>query len=593
MLSDDAAIEAAAALHRAGRLAEAAAAYGEILRRTSDHADALHLSGVIAAQQGRFGEAVASMAQAVAIAPQAAAYRANLLKALSRLDERQWGGPLATAADALLDVNRPQAAARLYRAVSALHPEIAAVWYNGAVACRDSGQPAAAERGFARAGCLAFLPRAHVERGALALARGDADAALQSFLTATSGGPDDIDAWRGAANAAKSLGDQARARRLYRAATVVAPADVLSWFNGAVVCADLHLFDQAVTAGRRAATLAPDFADARYNLAHCLLMLGRLAEGWREFEHRFQAGIRVEAYDRPRWQGEDPAGKTVLLQAEQGHGDTLQFIRYAPLLAARGARVLVECPPPLQRLMAAVRGVSAVFSPGAATGFDLTCPMMSLPWAFNTTLADIPADIPYLADRFPGDERFDRFFDDDDDGALRVGLAWSGDPRPGDLRLFRANQRRSIPLADFTPLFDAAPDVRFYSLQLGAARGQAHNPPFDQLLTDPMEEVEDFADTASIIRRLDLVITVDTSVAHLVGGVGKPVWVLSRYDGCWRWLMDRDDSPWYRDCRVFRQQRFGEWGPPIKAAAAALRKVAVQATGRKLADQAAGERGRK
>lgn len=573
MLNDDAAIEAAAALHRAGRLQQAAAAYGEILRRTPDHADALHLSGVIAAQQGRFGDAVASMAQAAAIAPQAAAYRANLLKALFRLDAQGWGRALATAADALLDVNRPQAAARLYRAVSTLHPEIAALWYNGAVAYRDSGQAAAAERGFDRAGRSAFLPRAHVERGALALARGDAAAALQSFLTAARGAPDDADAWRGAANAVKTSGDQARALRLYRVAAAVAPADVLSWFNAAVACADLRLFDQAVTAGRRAATLAPDFADARYNLAHCLLMLGRLAEGWREFEHRFQAGIRVEPYDRPRWRGEDPAGKTVLLQAEQGHGDTLQFIRYAPLLAARGARVLVECPPALQRLMAAVRGVCGVFSPGAATGFDLTCPMMSLPWAFNTTMADIPADIPYLADRFPGDERFDRFFDDDG-GALRVGLAWSGDPRPDDVRLFRANQRRSIPLADFAPLFEAAPGVRFYSLQLGAAREQAQTPPFDQLLIDPMEEVEDFADTASIVRRLDLVITVDTSVAHLAGGVGKPVWVLSRYDGCWRWLADRDDSPWYRDCRVFRQQSFGDWGPPVRAVAAALQDFA-------------------
>jgi hypothetical protein len=271
----------------------------------------------------------------------------------------------------------------------------------------------------------------------------------------------------------------------------------------------------------------------------------------------------------------DLAGQTVLLTHEAGYGDTLQFCRYVPLLAARGARIALAVPVALQRLLAAQGwGIEMVPAGAAWPHHDWHCPMMSLPRAFGTTLAAVPAASPYLAAdpalvatwaaRLPGGP------------GLRVGLVWAGQARPWLPGFSTVDRRRSTSLAQFAP-FAAVAGARFISLQAGASASEARNPPPGLALHDPMPEVADFADTAAIIANLDLVVSVDTSVTHLAGALGKPVFLLDRYDNCWRWMSGRDDSPWYPTLRIFRQARIGDWAPVMQQVAAALTEFAASA----------------
>ncbi|WP_306703531.1 tetratricopeptide repeat-containing glycosyltransferase family protein [Azospirillum isscasi] len=330
--------------------------------------------------------------------------------------------------------------------------------------------------------------------------------------------------------------------------------------------------DEAVAAGREAIRLAPADAETHLALAVALLASGQFREGWEEFEWRWetrQLDPVHRSFAQPEWTGaEDVAGRTVLLYAEQGLGDTLQFVRYAPLLAARGARVLVGCSPALVRLMERADGVSAAIAWGGdLPPFDLHIPMMSLPRAFATDLGSIPAPVPYLhAD--PADVALwrDRL---PEDGRLRVGLVWAGSPRTVRGVASPIDRRRSLPLAALAPLADV-PGVRFVSLQMGPGAAQLAEAPAGMDIADPMAGVRDFADTAALAETLDLVITVDTSVCHLAGGLGRPVWTLSRADACWRWLGNREDSPWYPTMRVFGQDRSGDWSGVVARLRAAL-----------------------
>jgi hypothetical protein len=279
--------------------------------------------------------------------------------------------------------------------------------------------------------------------------------------------------------------------------------------------------------------------------------------------------MHARRFARPPWLGaEELTGKTVLLHAEQGFGDTLQFCRYAALVAARGARVVLRVTRPLAGLLATLDGGTEVISDGdSVPAFDLHCPLMSLPLAFGTTLETIPPPARLLPPADHVAEWRRRL------AALagpRVGLCWAGDPRRNDPTARATDRRRSITLAHYGPLGGIA-GPSFVSLQKGEAAAQTAAPPGGLLVHDWTDELDDFADTAALIEALDLVITVDTAVAHLAGTLGKPVWILSRCDGCWRWLTDRDDSPWYPSARLFRQPAPGDWDAVISRVVAALR----------------------
>ena len=328
--------------------------------------------------------------------------------------------------------------------------------------------------------------------------------------------------------------------------------------------------EEAILAYRRAVDLAPDMPEYRFNLALALLANGRLKEGFQEYEWR----RRIDKYRRdvpaPEWDGEPLRGRTIVLHAEQGFGDALQFARYAPLVAAKGGRVILWVHRALVRLLATVPGVTAaVASQPPHSAFDVHAPLMSLPHLFGTELDTVPGDVPYI-------------FPDPDAAAaweerlaglpgLKIGLVWAGNPRLHDRDAAEIDRHRSLRLEQFAPLA-AISGVTFVSLQKGDSTGQAKAPPAGLRLVDWMDEVTDFADTAALVANLDLVISVDTSVVHLAGAMGKPVWILSRFDGCWRWLENRDDSPWYPTARLFRQPAPGQWEPVLIKVADALRK---------------------
>jgi hypothetical protein len=303
---------------------------------------------------------------------------------------------------------------------------------------------------------------------------------------------------------------------------------------------------EALAVHDRAVAAAPDDAEIRYSRAAALLAAGDFAAGWPEHEWRWRRRLWRDRGFGAAWRGEDIAGRTILLHAEQGLGDTLQFVRYAPMVAALGARVVLEVQAPLVRLMRGLAGVARVVARGdALPAFDVHCPLLSLPLAFGTVPETVPAAIPYLfADAVAlWDSRLPA-------GGKRVGLVWAGSPHTDDAGAHLIDRRRSLGLAELAPLWDVG-GVHLVSLQKDCAA-----PPG---LVDLMGQVGDFADTAALVSGLDLVVSVDTSVAHLAGALGRPVWLLSRYDACWRWLCGRDDSPWYPGMRIYQQERPLDW----------------------------------
>jgi tetratricopeptide (TPR) repeat protein len=324
---------------------------------------------------------------------------------------------------------------------------------------------------------------------------------------------------------------------------------------------DLRRFDESLQCLSQALRLSPDFAEAHFNAAQLLLLTGRLGDGWPEFEWRAQLPKAVRRnFVAPAWRGGPTGDRVVLIHAEEGLGDTIQFCRFVPELTEAGHRVVLEVQPPLRRLLSALPGIDAIVAAGEALPpHDLQCPLLSLPLILGCTLETIPARPPYLGAADDAAARWGQRL-----AGLpgrRVGLAWAGN------RDYAIDRRRSITLDRLAPLA-SAPGVAFISLQKGDAAREAA--PAGLALHDWTDELTDMAETAALIASLDLVISVDTAVAHLAGALGKPVWLLNRFDSDWRWLLDREDSPWYPAMRIFRQSRPGDWDAPIMAVRDAL-----------------------
>jgi len=307
---------------------------------------------------------------------------------------------------------------------------------------------------------------------------------------------------------------------------------------------------------RKALSIDPDFAAAHWNLALNLLLQGRYQEGWPEYEWRWRKPDFTSPCrhtDAPLWNGSQLDGSTILLHAEQGFGDAIQFVRYAPLVAACGGDVVLECHPQLVSLFQGVEGVRAVIPFGSPLpSFAFQAPLLSIPRIFGTTLQSIPSRSPYISISDAYRRKWERLTPSSQ--ALRIGVAWAGKKFPDPLRSCR--------LSDIAPLADV-PNLLFYSLQMGEGSEQAVLPPDGMRLVDLTGEIYDFADTAALIEQMDLVISIDTAVAHLAGAIGKPTFLMLPTAPDWRWLLERSDSPWYPTMMIFRQKLPGEWGDAV------------------------------
>jgi hypothetical protein len=359
----------------------------------------------------------------------------------------------------------------------------------------------------------------------------------------------------------------------YRHALDLEPNFATAHNSLGMALAECGQFEEAMACYRTAFAIEPDYATAHLNLAMTLLMTGDFLPGWAEMEWRWKTPQLRDArrsFDTPLWRGEDAAGKTLLIHGEQGYGDHLQFCRYATLAADRGLRVILEVPGALVRVMRPLRGVQRVIAEGdPLPAFDLHCPMLSLPGAFGTTLASIPATVPYLSvpPEFvaPWGAELTKLAP----RRLHVGLVWAGQPRKGSgFAVAAMDALRSIAFERLAPVLDV-PGVAFFSLQ------KDHAAPAGAPVIDLMGNMRDFADTAALVANLDLVISVDTAVAHLAGALGKPVWLLNRHNGCWRWLTGRRDSPWYPAFKLYTQPRRDDWESVVAEMAADLARLAT------------------
>ncbi|MFO6421646.1 tetratricopeptide repeat protein [Hylemonella sp. W303a] len=450
--------------------------------------------------------------------------------------------------------------------------------------CLAAGDLAAAAAAYRAA--LSMDPTQAALHGNLALTldeAGDVQAADHHYRQALALEPEQAQLWINHGVLLLQGKRLCEAEAALRQALALAPDDTSALSNLGVLLAQQYRDEEAETTLRMALHLQPTHRNAAYNLGYLLLRQGRLEEGWLRLEQRDRHGALAERLAKqlpcPRWQGEPLEGRSLLIALEAGHGDMVHFCRYAALAKAAGARrVTVLCHPALVNLFATLDGCDQALpfdqelpdgDTGQAADFDYWVPPLSLPYLFKTRLDSIPAPLPYL---HADPERVARWAPRlaAPPGTLKVGLVWKGNPN------FENDAERSLPgLATLAPL-GQTPGVAFFSLQKGEGEDEAQNPPAGLALTPLGGELKDFADTAAVITHLDLVITVDTAVAHLAGALNQPCWVLLPWHlPDWRWLLDRDDSPWYPGVvRLFRQTSMGDWPSVVARVARALRDKA-------------------
>ncbi len=614
-------VEALAAAQRwqeAGELSRAEQAYRAILRENPGLVEGWYLLGTVLSSLGRLDEAVASYREALRLRPDFPEGHNSLGIALVRQGDRAgaeagfrravalrptFAHALNNLGNVLKELARPAEALACYEQVVRSKPDMAEAHNNlgnllreqgkfneSAAACREAirlrpGYPEAHNNlGGALAGLRKFaeaipcyqealrlrpdMPEALNNLGGALSELGRLEAAADALRRSRRLQPENLDAIKALANVLRELGQVDESVELAREAIRLRPDDPGAHGCLGLTLAELGRPHEAIACHDEALRLDPDRAETRRNRALVWLLMGDYERGWSEFESRWGSKeLPRRSFPRPEWDGSPLNGRTILLHAEQGFGDTLQFIRYAPLVRDRGGRVVVACQRPLLRILASCPGIDELVVQGdLIPAFDVHAPLLSLPRLFGTTVATIPANVPYLAADPDLVERWRRELEPV--AGFKIGIAWSGSAA------YRRDRSRSAPLARFAPLAEL-PGVQLVSLQKGPGRDQLHAvagrwPLLD--LGDRLDEVSGaFMDTAAVIQNLDLVVAVDSAVAHLAGALAAPVWIATSFVPDWRRHLDREDDPWYPTARLFRQTRRGDWDEVFQRIAESVR----------------------
>jgi tetratricopeptide (TPR) repeat protein len=557
------------ALHQQGQLERASLIYEQVLAKQPLHFDALHLSGVIAAQVKNPSLAIELIGKAIQINPiHASAYsnRGNALKALKRVEEAlasydkaiaidpDYAEAYANRGNALKELKRVEEALASYDKAIAIKPDYAEAYSSRGSALKELKRVDEALASYDKA--IAIKPNyaeAYYNRGNALKDLRRMEEAIASYDKAIAIEPNYAEAYYNRGNALKDLKRLYDAVVSYDKANAIKPDYAEAYCNRGNALQDLKRVEEAVACYDNAIKIKPDHPAAHWNKSHALLLKGDLVQGWELYEWRWKnekIALRRRNFPQPLWLGaEDITGKTLLLHAEQGLGDTIQFCRYAKLVKSLGVKVLMAVPRDLTNLLRGLDGVDDFLEQGETLpAFDYHCPLLSLPLAFKTDLTNIPSPQPYLVVSTRKREEWAQRL-----GAktkARVGLVWSGSA------LHENDHNRSLTLQQLLPHLPQGYEYVSLQKEVREVDVSVLN---SSAIRHYGERLEDFTDTAALCDLMDLVISVDTSVAHLSGAIGKSTWILLPYASDWRWLLDRHDSPWYESMKLYRQDESRNW----------------------------------
>jgi len=583
--------EAAIGLHRAGELERAQRIYRAVLQSTPTHFGAAHMLGALLLQRGDYDQAERQIRRALQIDPNVAEAHNNLgtaLRRLGRVDEAlaaydraiaikpNYPEALCNRGNALRVLARPKQALESYDQAIALKSDYADAFYNRGGALEDMQRWDDAVASYENAVALnPNFPEAYNNLGNALRAVCRYEEALANYDHAITLVPRYAEALTNRGNALRDLHRYEQALASHDAAIALIPASADAFNNRGSVYRDMRRFDDAICDYRRALALRHDHLESCGNIALTQLLLGDWEQGWEGYELRFKKkhnAARRPNCSAPEWVGEPLAGRRILLFTEQGYGDAIQFIRFVPILLAQGANITVAADSRLHRLLVTVSpGVEFIATVSPDRKFDFQIALMSIPRVLGIRPNNIPAPARYLhADATRVDVWRARL----GEHGFKVGLCWQGNPA-GSI-----DNGRSIPLREFLPLAQID-RVRIVSLQKNVGLDQLDTRPPGLTIETPGYEFDGgpdaFVDTAAMMANLDLVVTSDTSIAHLAGALGCPVWVALKHVPDWRWMLDRNDSPWYPAMRLFRQARVDDWAGVIGHIAEKLQNAADHA----------------
>ncbi|MFM9912420.1 MAG: tetratricopeptide repeat protein [Methylophilaceae bacterium] len=623
VLDRQSSLEQAIQFHMNGDLDKAELLYMQLLGQDDNDEEVLYLIGMLACDLGVFDAACQFLQKAVDLSPLFVDATQQLAVALNgcgkphealvyyrRALKAEPDNPLALnqCASILIGLDRPEEAEEYVQQALKVSPENAAsLMHLGRIALLQD-KPAAAEDLFNKSlqhsaddvNCLNWLglaqlqqdkyadaqralqkavtldpdlAQAHNNLGLAQHRQGELSNAVASFKSALSIDESYVSAKINLANSLRILGQHDAACETLQSVLATHPQSTEALNNLATVYQDMGQTHQALSCLEQASRINPSLPHVKWNTALAQLLLGDYLNGWANFESRWEGCSNLKnAYQKPlntAWRGEDLSNKTLLLWAEQGFGDTLQFVRFVENLLKLGAKIILEVQKELVGLLQNTFKTTTVIASGETIpAYDYHCPMMSLPFHLGITLENPSNSTPYLM----ADKKKTAYWRKklNSTQGKKVGLVWAGSSRGSNIELVVIDARRSLKLSALADILGIL-GYSFFSLQKGEHSKQIRELGLNDQLIDFSEEWTDFEDTAAFIANLDMVISVDTAVAHLAGALGKETWLLNRHDTCWRWLADRNDSPWYPTLRLFRQPKLGDWDTVISNVAKALK----------------------